>query len=442
MGRGSGTYQALAARARVQPCATRFRQGIEVLDEHYAFFLTHVLNIGKPLWTDEIDTAAVALNPDTGDFFFVFNPDFAEKLDAEEMAFVAAHETLHILLNHLRLAKDYPDNHQGFNLAADAVINDYLAESGFTAPEGVVSGLSLVGEDCSRKSVREVYDLLQAQGGAEAARQAAEAAGTGGTDIDEHNWMHDADEAAAQLADTVFKQAQGDMPYEIADMRQDIEAGSASTSQGNGPDTSTQAWRQEHGVSLQWQKLLEDIDPDIFRRPSIGPPPRPSFHRRPRKLGAFPDLHLPVTRIEPKKRDKAREKPSIVMALDTSGSIDRATANRFVTLARSIPQDKVDLHVCTFTTTYRQLDLDNPRFPSGGTNFSAIERFIRDRVLKEQRRYPKAVVVITDGQAQFRSGMAPSSEQTQSWHWLLTNSGRISASHIMPGTRSLLSKYT
>src|SRR4051812_30987045 len=83
---------------------THWRSQLEYLDDNFAFFLTHVLNMGRPTWDPSIRTAAVAL-PGKGakmeDFHFLFNPTFAALLTTEELAFVAAHETMHVLLNHL-----------------------------------------------------------------------------------------------------------------------------------------------------------------------------------------------------------------------------------------------------------------------------------------------------------------------------------------------------
>jgi len=114
------------------------------------------------------------------------------------------------------------------------------------------------------------------------------------------------------------------------------------------------------------------------------------------------------------------KKPAIVLALDTSGSISAQDKNRFISLAQSIPQDKIELFACTFTTSVRPLDLENPRFLNGGTAFGPIHDWIMKDVLPHTKTYPKAVVVVTDGMASFYPQAMATEEQKKGWFWLHT----------------------
>jgi hypothetical protein len=133
--------------------------------------------------------------------------------------------------------------------------------------------------------------------------------------------------------------------------------------------------------------------------------------------------------------------PSPSRRASTSGSIGQDDANKFVNLARSVPQQKIKLFVCTFTTQYMELDLENPQWNSGGTSFSAIDDYIRDIVMPQNRKqYPKGVVVITDGCASFDRGGSPDKDQEKGWYWLLTQGGRYGYGN-QPGTTENLSDY-
>lgn len=162
----------------------------------------------------------------------------------------------------------------------------------------------------------------------------------------------------------------------------------------------------------------------------MGPRPLSSFRRPRRKLAGmhtFSDAILPSLETPDKGAASTRSdrKPFIVLALDTSGSIGTETANKFVNLARSIPQDKVKVSACTFTTSYRPLDLDKPKWYGGGTCFSPIEQFIRDKAMPENDgKYPSAVIVVTDGFADFYRHERPTREQAQNWTWLLLDTGQ------------------
>src|SRR4051794_15633272 len=77
------------ARERIESISLprHWHDCIEYLDENFAFFLTHVLNMGNPEWNGSIPTAAVALPAKgetiTDDFRFMFNPVFAALLDPD-----------------------------------------------------------------------------------------------------------------------------------------------------------------------------------------------------------------------------------------------------------------------------------------------------------------------------------------------------------------------
>ncbi len=457
-----------------------FKSAIDYLDQNYAYFLTRVLNIGKPEWTATTPTACVTIpQTDNEDFKFLFNPNFAQNLTEEEMAFVLAHETMHILFNHIRIAKDYKYL-KLFNISADCAINDLLVSNGLQCPEGMCRGQEIVGFDCANATVAEVYDALlnqleQEQEKSDAQDSSGAGAGSESSnrnsqesegeltpeqaaaleelledaamgEVDDHSWLHQGTEAQAKQADTVFQDVVDNevTPDEIEDHRKDMTpsgVGGQWAGKGSGGESK---FMQEHGVSLRWIELLKELDPDIFKEPGKGPPPRPSYHTPRRKMQGFPDIILPVYRKNEQKEEKNKEKPVIVMALDTSGSISRHTANRFITLAKSIPQDKVKLHVCTFTTSYRELDLENPKYNSGGTNFAAVEQFIRAKVLPEQKaqKYPKAVVVITDGHAGFYGTRPDNQDLEKSWYWLLAQTHYTPHSFPLKGRKSMLDRFT
>jgi predicted metal-dependent peptidase len=225
-----------------------------------------------------------------------------------------------------------------------------------------------------------------------------------------------------EAADKIGKalEDKGDMPQDLKDKKKAEDAGKSQGYSLMGGQTE-QAYTEDKGVKLKWIKLLKEIEPDIIRKRGMFDSEAETWSRPHRKIAAYyPDILLPGLRDDEPVR---KAKPMIVLALDTSGSIGPQTANKFVNLAKSIPTERVELKVCTFNTQYNELDLDNPRFYGGGTNFSAVESFIRKEVMPDNReRYPKAVIVITDGQAEF-SGVAPKKEQYSSWHWLLEDGG-------------------
>lgn len=388
----------------------QYREATEYLDNKQAFFLTDVLNIGKPIPSTDLPTAWVSLK--YGAVQFGFNPNFAKTLDSDQFGFILAHETLHVLLNHLRLAKSYTDK-QAFNVAADCVINDYLAQCGIEPIENSCRGEKIVGYDCADKTVAEVYSTLMQQknekgeddtGDGEGEKGQSKGQGgdsygdyTDATPPDSHDWIHRASEDEIATAENLSDQ----------NRPQDLDA---AKDDGNSNDLMTST-----PTNMNWRKLMLRVNPDIFRIAKR----RPQWHRTPRKLAGIPDIRLPV--YEDKASGGTGDLPAIVLALDTSGSIPQRVKEQFIGLAQSIPQDKIKLFACTFTSVYKVLDINEPRYNGGGTNFSAIEAFIQEKVVPDTGSYPRAVVVVTDGEAYFRAAPKPTMEQLRkNWTWLLT----------------------
>jgi len=457
-----------------------YDNAIDYLDENYAFFLTNVLNAGKPYWSHQIDTAAVVIpkhkkdQVHNGYFEFIFNPDFASTLSTEHFSFVLAHETMHVLLYHLSLMMNFP-NKEIANISMDCVINDYLVNAGLEAPDGLCRGQEIVGFNAANSTVTEIYNIIENDpelqkklgiapdcdecggsgegddcGGCDGGKDAdgnehgqcggsgkkpcdkckgsgkGQGQGHGYYVIDSHDWM----ENPESVRDFIDAMAQhGFTPDQLPDDLEEILNETISEYKkcqmaGKGQNAKDE-FMKEQKVTLKWIELLEKVDPEMFYMPGAGPKPVTSFRRPRRKLAgmsSFSDAILPSMET-PDKGEMSRKsdkKPYIVLALDTSGSIGQDTANKFINLARSIPQDKVEVQACTFTSSYMELDIQNPKWRSGGTCFSAIEQFIRAKAMPaNEGKYPKAVICITDGDASFYDSQKPTKEQAEGWFWLL-----------------------
>lgn len=427
-----------------------YREAVDYLDENFAFFLTHVLNMGSPLLDAACTTADVSLptsEAQADEFRYRFNPTFFALLNKEERAFVMAHETMHILLNHLRLMQrgkksgKFKDMRK-VNIAADCVLNDWLVNMGLDpgrmANYGAF-GPKTVGFDCSNATVSEVYQAIPDQKAEDQTGAGDPQDGEGSGDpldefmkqaaaaqqgFDNHEWMEKGSASQDESAERISKdtKASGNMPQDLEDKKDDDEAKSRMAGTGF---TGMQSWAEQRGVSLAWTELIKEINPDVFR--VGGPPPRPSYHRPRRKLqgvnkgrrdSGLEQINLPVITRNIGNTD---EIPSIFMALDASGSCAHHI-NTFITLAKSVPEKKIKLWPVTFTTIVEELDLENPRYRSGGTAFSPIEDYIRSRVVPEWGHYPKSAVIVTDGCASF-GGSRPDEKHADRWFWLLTDGG-------------------
>lgn len=423
-----------------------YAEAIEYLNDNYAYFLTNVLNIGAPQWTNEIPTAAVTMSKDSakgaegaGLFGFLFNPDFAESLTPKQFAFVLSHETMHIVLYHLTLSHGF-HNKEIFNIAADCVINDYLEGAGLECIEGICRGQDVVGFNCANSTVTDIYSIIENDPELQEKLGIGEDGEPQFFQIDSHDWMHD-----PEAIDNFIKAMaeHGFTPESLPDDLEEIlneAVNEYKKTQLAGKGQGKEEFMREQKVSLKWIELLEKLDPDMFNAPGVGPRPVSTFRTPRRKLMSLhPKIILPST-YSPDKGEMSRrsdKKPAIVLALDTSGSIGTDTSNKFVNLGRSIPRDKVEVFACTFTSQYMPLDLDNPRWRGGGTCFSTIEDFIQTHVVPENDgNYPKAVVVVTDGYAGFYGGHRPSKENAEGWFWLLLTNSQVTETR-----RNLAAQY-
>jgi predicted metal-dependent peptidase len=110
-----------------------------------------------------------------------------------------------------------------------------------------------------------------------------------------------------------------------------------------------------------------------------------TWRRHPaRLLSAYPKVVLPS--------EVQQEREVVTLAIDVSGSIDVDALKKFIALARSTPKT-FKVETLLFNERCWEHDL-NKAFPSGsnGTSFQCVEDF-----LLERRKYPKAVIVLTDG---------------------------------------------
>jgi hypothetical protein len=112
--------------------------------DHNLMYAKHVLNttnwwlgyrgslMGTPILTTDkgIPTACVALDPYNGTVNYYFNLYFAASLSPGDIAFIMAHECLHLVLGHLEQMKIFHIQFQEiWNIVTDAFINEYLHRS-------------------------------------------------------------------------------------------------------------------------------------------------------------------------------------------------------------------------------------------------------------------------------------------------------------------------
>lgn len=101
----------------------------------------------KRLGGEELETAA------TDGRHVFYNPDFFDSLPQEQRTFLYAHEVMHVAFNHILRSKGR--NHQIWNQATDAVINQILKSENLPMVDGGVDIAEAI-----NKSAEEMYEKL------------------------------------------------------------------------------------------------------------------------------------------------------------------------------------------------------------------------------------------------------------------------------------------
>ena len=125
----------------------------------YPFFGSVITN-AKFKESKDISTA------ETDGKVIYYNPDFLEKLSVEEQMFILAHEVCHIAFNHILRSKDKVI--RLWNIATDAVINQFLKRDGLTIVEGgvdIAEAIAYDAEEFYEKLLQEMEQIQQQQSG-------------------------------------------------------------------------------------------------------------------------------------------------------------------------------------------------------------------------------------------------------------------------------------
>ena len=125
----------------------------------YPFFGSVIANVNYQE-TDNLSTAG------TDGKIVYYNPEFLRNLDTDEQLFIIAHEVCHIAFNHLIRSQDKQKDI--WNVATDAVINQFLKRDGLKLAEGAIDieeAINYDAETLYEKLLKEMPNNNQNQNG-------------------------------------------------------------------------------------------------------------------------------------------------------------------------------------------------------------------------------------------------------------------------------------
>ena len=384
-----------------------FSELANVLERHHSIF-GKLWNLGRPIFTKDIPTAAVRFDRIGECVEFIINDDFWKDLSLTQKQFVISHECLHVVLYHGFRINKLTDSELGTaNIALDLVVNHSLIDSfGFTRtevdPKDKYYWLDkYLPKENPGNLFEHYYNLLKQKHKKLKSELVDDHSGLGGFGFDFSDFLDKnlSQEEKQSISDLIKNNTK--------DIEKDLEsaAKTAGVSPGNlwhfvKIDKIIQKKKWET-VIKRWARLqLKEKDNEQWIRPD-------------RRLQFMPkNFFIPSEQIV---EDLAENKILVWFFQDTSGSCWHLK-DRFFKAALSLPKDKFDVKMCCFDTKVIETNLESKKiYGGGGTSFSCIENYIQSYISKNKLNYPKAIFIISDGM-----GNSVKPQKPENWYWFLS----------------------
>lgn len=372
------------------------------LEQYHAVFYT-IWQLGKPVFSDSVDTAAVQFDEEGQCVLFHFNPKFWQECDNYKRFFVICHEALHVILNHGTRILD-SKNAAATNCALDIVVNHLLLEKfGFQRDriEGAedLCWVDTVFKDqkVSKNECFEFYfNLLKKENSKSSSKDS----------FDDHSMLGGFDKTIEELNERLT-------PEEKQTIKDVIEKHFNKTGQNAGTGTGGE-WHFSNAVIIKkkkWETVIKNWAFKYLKNREKEIDQWARINRRYNMISS--NLFLP-SEMEVDEKEKEKTRITVDFYLDTSGSC-WGLKDRFFAAALSLPVETFDVNLFCFDTQVVATTLASRKiYGGGGTRFDIIETNIQNRIGKG--KYP-TVFIISDG---YGSSVKP--QMPERWHWFLSSS--------------------
>jgi hypothetical protein len=380
------------------------------LEDHHAIFY-ELWHMGRPFFTDDIETAAVRFAGDSGEFVeFLFNPEYWNNLTPYERLFVISHECLHVILNHgirTTKGKDAPR----INTALDIVVNHLLVNAfGFDRSrirdEDVLCWTDTTFKDDPKMAeipTNESYEYYY--------QKIPESMVIDVFTIDDHSFLNgEVDTIIDKLDSRLTQEEKGTIKdvikkhYAKEKTEYEDERGGYGCGHWSfinvAPVTAKKKWET---VIFKWSQKYMRAGLDEHEQ----------WARVARRFELLPQEIILPSEMEDESKDFDRI--PIHLYMDTSGSCVKYK-DRFFRAAMSLPKDRFVVRLFCFDVAVHETTLVSRKiYGGGGTCFDIIEQNVQKVMKAEKSAYPEAVFLITDGKG---SPVVP--KFPERWHWFMT----------------------
>jgi predicted metal-dependent peptidase len=335
-----------------------------------------IFMLGKTEVRDDVPTAG------TDGRNTYYGRKFVDKLDERELKGLILHENLHKAFRHTTVWKHlYKENPKIANMACDYVINLMIVDSDTDGKEVALPEGGCYDEQYRGMDAGEVYRKLKQE--REKEKQRGKGNGDGDPDeeeptgFDEHDW-----DAAEEMSESEKQEL-------AREIDQALRQGAilAGKMKGGMPRELTEAME----AKINWREVLRDFVNSICADKDN------STWRRPNRRWVDQDIYMPSLIGE--------AVGSIVVGIDTSGSIGQAEIGQFlgelVSICNHVQPESIELvywdtevaaHETYNRGDYEALMSSTKPAGGGGTDPSCVPAYITAKKLK-----PECVIMLTDG---------------------------------------------
>lgn len=388
-----------------------------------------VFALGLPVLTSEAETAQVSFSEtpdsqdDTAKILLEVNDRLFEEMTVPSVAFMLAHECLHVAWRHLFelvFEKDKYPRRKVLELAHEVVINDHLIGSHNMAPaiapeDGTVIGIfgpekfgvSFDGFDTDG-AYQKIIELM-----AEKRQTAQDIEDLSGTchlpDIPAGITSDNlSDILQGWLQDALNDATQGGKPTpeslsHIIDKHNQAAPPENTISYDDPPVNHITATKSpQKQAALNWARILREINPRILSSNTLSRGPGVSKRTFSRlnvpTIAQYPRMVLPGRHsLGGTNTGRGNEVPTIILALDFSYSVaSTTTLEKIVSLAESVPSSGARVIPVTWADDVAPWNPEERQVANGGTNIYKVIQYANN-IMEENGSAPY-VIVVSDGQ--------------------------------------------
>lgn len=391
------------------------------MENYYGIFYAMV-NMGRPVFTDSIETACVKFNEMGENIEFCFNPKFWEEIDDYTKMFVICHECLHVILSHGIRTTDCK-NRMLANAALDVVVNHMLVNKFGFEREKLTIGKELCWIDTvfrdptivlRNQSFEYYYDLLLKD--VNNLMKEFES-------LDLHETLKSFDkDIERKIADKIASRISDAEIEEFVDKIKDPENTDVLPSGQKGrpgepliPGSLRHYCKRPRIFKKKWESVIyrwakratEDADEE-------------QWLRKARRYATLPETLMMPTMYE--IEGKSNKKLDVMFFLDSSGSCWHLK-DRFFAAAISLNPNRFNVRLFSRSTHVKETSIKTGQIDGGGSDdFRCIEKHIQKELAEKKiTKYPDAVFHITDGYD--CSGVKVKPEKPENWYTFLTDDG-------------------